>query len=527
MTEQQRIESIKKNGGTHLKNFKAEHITYNMCLAAVQSYGEALLYVPKDFRTMEIYEEACKHGGHLYRVPQECRTSTMCKNAVSYYGFDITSVPQEFMSADLCLTAVISMPEAFQCIPAEYITPEFCYKVIQEKGIDAIKSLPESCKTATFYKGLIELCPEALWVVPKKSRSAKLCRIAIQQLGYTSLAEAVKEDPTIMAIIPSSLFTQEACLQFVQSAVFSEYYQDCRGHMTDSGKYDLPKMLVWKDVAEAAVRTNGFLIQFVKDDVITEAMSNLAMSQNSSTIHVVPKRFLSKEIYEDAYWHNPYFGFSFIPDEYKTAEICRDAVKKSPYNLKDVPDHLKTQELCELAVHYNGYAFQYVPEKFITEGMSYEAIDKSVFNLKYVPRSLIDQKMCDYAFAISKEVYSHIPNEYLTEEMCLILLKQDERDLRILNRSMERYRAVPFAKFGHAFYEKAVDAFPQVFRHIPDEEKTLEICIKAVKADWRLLACVPTALVNQEMCMAALNQSPLAKKNFPEYFKAIDENMKQ
>lgn len=41
MTEEERIQSIKKNGGCHLQNFKKENITYDMCLAAVMDDGEA------------------------------------------------------------------------------------------------------------------------------------------------------------------------------------------------------------------------------------------------------------------------------------------------------------------------------------------------------------------------------------------------------------------------------------------------------------------------------------------------------
>ena len=53
MTEEERIQSIKKNGGCHLQNFKKENITYDMCLAAVMDDGEAIEYVPDDYKTRD------------------------------------------------------------------------------------------------------------------------------------------------------------------------------------------------------------------------------------------------------------------------------------------------------------------------------------------------------------------------------------------------------------------------------------------------------------------------------------------
>ena len=70
MTEEERIQSIKKNGGCHLQNFKKENITYDMCLAAVMDDGEAIEYVPDDYKTKEIYTEACRSNGMvLKKVP--------------------------------------------------------------------------------------------------------------------------------------------------------------------------------------------------------------------------------------------------------------------------------------------------------------------------------------------------------------------------------------------------------------------------------------------------------------------------
>ena len=35
-----------------------------------------------------------------------------------------------------------------------------------------------------------------------------------------------------------------------------------------------------------------------------------------------------------------------VPDYFKTRKMCKDAVKKRPWQLKYVPDYFKTQEMC-------------------------------------------------------------------------------------------------------------------------------------------------------------------------------------
>ena len=57
----------------------------------------------------------------------------------------------------------------------------------------------------------------------------------------------------------------------------------------------------------------------------------------------------------------------YIPHEFKTFEICLDAVKRNCYDLKRVPKKFKTKELCVSAVIHSRWALKYVPKKLITK----------------------------------------------------------------------------------------------------------------------------------------------------------------
>ena len=44
------------------------------------------------------------------------------------------------------------------------------------------------------------------------------------------------------------------------------------------------------------------------------------------------------------------YSLEFVPDHFKTEEMCKKAVCRKPYTLRYVSDHLKTKEMCDEAV---------------------------------------------------------------------------------------------------------------------------------------------------------------------------------
>ena len=53
----------------------------------------------------------------------------------------------------------------------------------------------------------------------------------------------------------------------------------------------------------------------------------------------------------------------YLPDCFKTVEMCNEVVKRNPWLLKIfVPDHLKTAEMCQKAVEKDPWMLEYVPD---------------------------------------------------------------------------------------------------------------------------------------------------------------------
>ena len=52
----------------------------------------------------------------------------------------------------------------------------------------------------------------------------------------------------------------------------------------------------------------------------------------------------------------------FVPERYKTQEICDKVVNTYPSTIKFVPECYKTQELCDKAVNRCFFVFDSVPD---------------------------------------------------------------------------------------------------------------------------------------------------------------------
>ena len=61
----------------------------------------------------------------------------------------------------------------------------------------------------------------------------------------------------------------------------------------------------------------------------------------------------------------PYL-FRYVPDQYKTQQICDKAILENGGALKSFPDCYKNQELCNKAVDSYPHTLEFVPECFMT-----------------------------------------------------------------------------------------------------------------------------------------------------------------
>ena len=192
--------------------------------------------------------------------------------------------------------------------------------------------------------------------------------------------------------------------------------------------------------------------------------------------------YLDTGVYENPWRENL---FETLPEDRKTAEVCRFAIKKSAFNIEFVPEAMKTPELCLAAAGHRGETLKFVPDRLKTPKMCRAAVDSNSYALYYVPEGLKTPELCMTAVKRNGLVLEAVPGELRTPQICRAALKAvDSADYKILP-----YIPYPdiclegLKKFGMSF----VDKF-EIFASIAPE-----VCNRALARtdDLRVLRYIP------------------------------------
>lgn len=512
--------------------------------------------MPERYRTEEVYLLACKANGIVFkRVPSEFISKQMCENAVSSCGSIIEYIPDEYKTPDIYLLAAQNDAYVMQKMPIELIDAHFCIEVIRKKGVDALSSLPKSLKSGSFYTELVKEQPELIWSIPKAGHTVAVSRAVILAMGFCSTAEAVRANPKLLSQLHTSLYDYDTCLAFVQSDYFEKQMDgDDYGFNTDSDRengrlylenhyywhYSLKHILKWPDICDIVVDKLPICIRYIDDKILTYNMCLKAVNGN-------------------------YRMLSYVPNRYKSHELCFAAFEKDPYSIEDFTEDLITYELYLEAVRRSGYIFEKTPQVFIDREMCLAAVRDIGSLLKKVPKDLLDEDICLAAFssieriggykllqeipdrlrtiavceaavkadssnfqfvpgelrtyelslvAAEKASFIDLPEAYYTEELCLALVKNTAIGFKNIpkNKLTER---VCLAAINHGEQFSGT-----VLKYIPHEIITQEMCDKAVEISVWSLVDVPDEFVTEEMLMSVAGRAPgRVTDNFPERFR--------
>ena len=247
--------------------------------------------------------------------------------------------------------------------------------------------------------------------------------------------------------------------------------------------------------------------------------------------------YLDTGVYENPWRENL---FETLPEDRKTAEVCRFAIKKSAFNIEFVPEAMKTPELCLAAAGYRGETLKFVPDRLKTPKMCRAAVDSNSYALYYVPEGLKTPELCMAAVKRNGLVLEAVPGELRTPQICRAALKAvDSADYKILP-----YIPYPdiclegLKKFGMSFVDKFeifASIAPEVMTGelalhgvgmdasclslVPVELRTEAVCLRAVSGDGILLHEVPEELRTERVCEAAVSSNYLALEYVPKHLK--------
>ena len=218
--------------------------------------------------------------------------------------------------------------------------------------------------------------------------------------------------------------------------------------------------------------------------------------------------------------------------EISTLTEALTAVKANGWELQNVPERFKTAKICLEAVKNNGWALEFVPNKLRTERVCCEA-RKNSYSHYHLPY-----------YIYPKPILAYIPDELKTEELCLEAVKHDERALEYVPEKLktaelclEAVKVVDGMVFKRVLmnpkttkvrretikesYRLLSLLYPKTpLAFVPEELKTTELCLEAVKHNVRALEHVPSKLKTRELCLEAVKKDNYAFALVPSRLKA-------
>ena len=165
----------------------------------------------------------------------------------------------------------------------------------------------------------------------------------------------------------------------------------------------------------------------------------------------------------------------FVPDKFKTNELCKLAVYNNGETIKNIGVQFKTQELCHIAVKNNGKAIIGVPKKFITTELCELAVmnaPKDFFDIfSLIPTEFHTESLYTKAIKWDKIRLPKIPKNFLSQEICEILMQRDQRQYDFIPEEFRSLKIQKMAENRRMIYDIDLDFISNLLKKYLKETK--------------------------------------------------------
>ena len=343
-------------------------------------------------------------------------------------------------------------------IPYSDRTLPVCIEAAKNNHLN-IKDIPGYHLTRKFISDIVEMNPKNLGFVP------------LDKIDKTLCMDAFKRNTNTFCYMPDKYKTEKMCMEayernrkdtedplllmsIVENIPYSSACIDLLRKYTEPGEFSL------------------ILISIPKN-VFNQEIADVAMKINKESIHDIPDRFISEEMAYTALNTDPTL-LNKVPDRYKTEDICRQAV------FSELEGNDKSGILG--AIPY--------PD-LILEALKSEAYkDCSPIMLStYIQPEVMNIPIAMELIKRDARCLPDVPFHLKDENICMEAIKGAE--------NMKPLYAIPRDAMNDRICTELVRKFPEAIRQLlPEDKKTPELYLMAVKQDESLQKYVPESIVN-------------------------------
>lgn len=368
---------------------------------------------------------------------------------------------------------------------------------------DDLRQISKSGKiienTENVYEKAVQVDGLALEFVPFEMKTKKICEMATKQnmCSYRYVRGNCITENMCIELIKNNLCKYSRGLFNVYNTTIVAYFDE------------LPEEIKTLKVRKEFVKKYPAYLSGVSQYDFDEDFYEEIVKIRPSCIEYIPNNFRTKNICYMAFEMDNYV-YKYIPDDMMTECMFIELLKKGSYgsyNLDCVPKHRRTVDICMIAVDKNGKNIMYVPENILTEEMCYICVKKNALCLELIPCHFKTKKICEMAFNERTVTIKYIPEHLITGEMCMIVA----RTMTLLCIPLN-LRTEEICKLSVAF-----DGINLKF--VAPNLKTEQLCLIAVKNSKDAIKYVPNDVLTKEMCEIAIKKSFENFKLIPEVFR--------
>ena len=385
--------------GTCFELIPKQFITYEIALNAVNTTGEALVWVPQRFLTPELLKVAVRSDGRaLQYVPENQITYELCQLAVTGSILPAAYIPERFWTHDLAAQVVTKYSHGLEYVPEQIITKTLSQLAVQSNP-SSFRYVPDRFKTWEMSVRAVEWDYPALEFVPR--------RFMVPELFWP----AIRRDPRAMEFIPEKLITHEMAQEFLI--------------LSPIALSVIPKEMIDEELCWVMLRKHRNTLAFMPEEFVTMDMCRFAI-KGGIPLYYVPEKFRTFDLSHLAL-NISIENFYSVPDEHITLEDCFYVLEKDGWLIEKVPENMRSQEVCwaafmgSLGYHVNithNYAItDYFPEEVLTYDFCMDMVQEDGEILGFIPDDIPDFKMAWIALRENKDAFWMIPTRLKTVQM--------------------------------------------------------------------------------------------------------------
>lgn len=480
--------------GIVLKYIPEKFRTKEICTAAVTTFGIALKWCPLNLITVDICERAVKNDGRAYHyVPKKFREYDVNYLTVNNNGLMIKEFKNPFRFE--ILAAVRNNGLAIKHLDLKVIDEEIILEAVKQ-NIDAIEHVPQEFLTEELYLKLVNLTPHILWYIPKENQSKDICLKAVNKDGLALLH--VLDLDLFESLIPQAIASNGMIYDFLSYIYKTKDNKILYNNAPKNNPFisDLMKDIFAKNLLETGVTISqnkiihpiDFMKVFSKlsiknadpEDIIKYILHHHEGPHDND--EAIINKLFREDAIKDFHWETENYDF-YIDDTISNDISMLTSALEVLYS--ETENNIN-EDVCKTALTISGYAIFYINPDIITE------------------------EMYDLALSHCPLAIYCVPEEYLSYNKCLQLAEQDGRTL---------YK-MPEEYIDLTMIRKAIESSDSVPRLDPSysEFLTREDYITVIRKYGAFVNFVPQDLLDEEMCLEAIGNTPLAITTIPTKF---------